>query len=506
MRIIFLFTALLIAQSVALQLQDSGTIVWLPTDYYVETTPTFYSVDYIYENPCDTIPRYYNATIYGRLVEFSRKIVRECSKIYEKNWITVVDEIKQSNNPRHKRGIQEYVAFGFGGLTGVAVSNIISTVWSRIDPSSDYNQIRQLRSDLRQTQEWRQAFEKTMALTKQWSAKIDELAEKLVQRQNTIENIQDITIQVDQQLSEINLKTTIAAERLKRILGHYKSDHTSIVELTRLLNIPELNDQEYSEGKIYSISSVIPGSIHFQFMVRNRSFNSRIYRASGMTHWSNLTGNPVLLELADRHFILHNSTSKCAKLINEPDQHAVQEDCLESNEGTYLDYRWRESINVNWRGKKPFFVPTFKRTSYNNYVYCYFGSISINGTKHECPPFPFRLSIKTAWECGSEKYLPKTNNMTVPALPALDWLITDLRVNTTTVDIKEALSIINDLHSQIDAIKVEKGKETWVFNTGSNGIMIGFILGIVLVFLIILIFKWLISTPNQPSVRIPKFV
>ena len=135
--------------------------------------------------------------------------------------------------------------------------------------------------------------------------------------------------------------------------------------------------------------------IRMQFIVRQRSKDTAVYKVGAFKFWDNLTEIPALKEYRGHRFLIYNRKSNYLKAIDEPSQLAVIEECDQAN---FTDSRLQiwETLVVTRVIAKYQNICQIKRFLLYNYVYCFPFSITLPIGTVRAPPYTCLLYTSDA--------------------------------------------------------------------------------------------------------------
>lgn len=219
--------------------------------------------------------------------------------------------------------------------------------------------------------------------------------------------------------------------------------------------------------------------------------------------WSNLSDSPVLNQYTGSRFLVYNSSSKCAKSIEKPDQIYIDEESTQEN---YMD----QGLDLwNQRSGDPYFNLTLldkpKMTLAGNYIYCWPKIIRIIDSEsyhdYDCRPYPFRLSLDVPFSTTNKAYTPtirRKNFMSNQKAPVFTKHLGNFDRLLDEVDTSNSLKSNRILKQKLDTYKSMDIISLVAVNTTSWNIIvtlsvIGILLLIILVFCSVMYVRYLIK-------------
>lgn len=397
-------------------------------------------------------------------------ILDECNNMWDQLFLHKLNDWTKrlprytDNNNRIKRDLGSAIETASEIVFGTCISNMISSVFSRLDPESNRNKIKDIVGRLEEHKEaiaeFRREFNLTRVVHQGMIETMTAFGRVQYEQHHRIEQLIDVLPRTSWTSSYIQSKITTAAADLQVIIDKYSlSGQVATRELARMFGIDSLkvvpdSDTEFTEAKQLS-----DDTIHLRFLVRQRAEDTAVYRVGAFKYWENLTETPTLKEYRGHNYLVYNKTSNCLKAIDEPLQPAVLEECSTMN---FTDSRlqiWETLVETRDISKYPHTCQSMRTLAYN-YIYCFPFDIVTQFGKLRNPPYPHRISTSQPYQLPiiKHEYKPiiRKLNLTGPnELPAIDSIhVGHFSSDSNAVDQAAWFDKIQGLQKQIEGYKV----------------------------------------------------
>jgi len=142
-----------------------------------------------------------------------------------------------------------------------------------------------------------------------------------------------------------------------------------------------------------------------EYVFEFRSNRKAIHRVDSIKVCTNLTSSPTLMQYSGPRYIMHNRTSSCTRPIDDPIRNRTVIQCPWQNYKKASLSDWIAVRKVGHLGQID--TSTFCKEKWPmTYVYCYGRHINIGPNSIECPHYPFRLGLTTAWNASDYTECP----------------------------------------------------------------------------------------------------
>lgn len=408
----------------AFEFEKVSPILWVPTRHFVEKGNVNYMVRLRYAEPCEMITkqfdnwpdfsssfiRYQMAPANFTHAEISLFVVynqihSDCIRQSNQWWqeLLSITKMDQENNI-HKVDKRGLLDFGGGVITGITISNIVSSVIQYINPDSDHHKINRIE-------------EKLTAEQKLLNEYVDKARILNDMEKDILETVSKINVKVDKNAHDIEIMTSVIPSSswlaaylqtkiamgirdLRAVKKAFMRNKVATQAVANILNITELADIDDEQTVFYSLKKIQDSEeVLFNFAIKDKARDTSIYRLDPFKMWINLTTDPVYSEYVGKQYVLYNKTSDCAKAIEDPINTGVVDSCMTRHGRDQSMTLWRKSDYQPIRAP-----PTVKRNLRDNHIYCYDWEIFIDHREYQCPPYIFRLSTKHSFEINGMIY------------------------------------------------------------------------------------------------------
>lgn len=361
-------------------------------------------------------------------------ILRECNDMWEGLFMTKLNELRnrvpriKGNHHIKTRSLGDIVETTAEVICAGCVSNIISTVLSRIYPGSDHNRINRLEDHTKEFEHKVDEFNQSFNITHEIIAGMMDMMQEFRlhehETRHQIAHLAYLLPKISWTSAYMQSRITSSAADLKTVIDEYSFGRVACKEMAVFLGLKELEEVDNLDTQFGIIRKSGPRSVILEFAIRNRAKYTQVYKVSSFRFWDNLTNIPTLMEYRGYNHLIYNETSNCLKAIEEPETRAVLEECTEYN---YTDPRlniWEKLVET--RDVQRFnHTCQVKRTMEYHYIYCFPFNITTKMGTFRNPPHVFRLPISEPFRLPimNFNYVPiiRRLNITGPSeLPAID--------------------------------------------------------------------------------------
>lgn len=372
-----------------------------------------------------------------------------------------------------KRSGIEDLAFGvlksFGkGILGGVVSNLISTVFSRLNPYSDHNQLKSTKHELETLKnDFKRNFNISHEVHKGLINGLQQLGVAELQDRYKLDFLINMMPKISWTSSFIQTRIMATTADLRVIIDEYAHGRVAIREMANLLNIQELKDRKIAATEFVSMEVFGHDMIRLVFKVMETSNDSFIYKVNPFVYWENLTDTPTLMEYRGSDYLIFNQTSNCMKAIDKPSQKVVDETCLTTD---YIDPKlqiWKPITRTREIENMLNETCNIKKTLEYNYIYCFPYEIKIEGESYRMPPNAFRLSSSIGFEIpGKLNFTPKKSFLNITKqseLPVIDMVhVGHFPNDSEVINTNQWFAKIQNLHKLNDKLHEEEEKSIMI--------------------------------------------
>lgn len=393
---------------------------------YVINGTTTYEVDFTYMSPCEMIPthprhKYSVPEIYERDYEMYQRIAEKCNKLYHEQWTTLIDEILSTKpNPRkeheiHKRSVLAIPVLA-GAISGVSVTNLISTFYDYINPNSDNNRISSIERRQEETERALIQFENYMNETRGIEMKLANSMEKLEnmihENKKEIMRLSDMMVRITWYTEKLTSSIRQQASNLRHMIDGYVNNKVHTRAVSEMLNMTMLRHVDMQDTIFGEVRRLSNSSLFLKFTIIGKSEDTSVHSIEAFPYFDNLTDStPTYLEYTGSRHAIYNSTSNCIKAIDETMTRGIMEECT-THGGTDLRLQSWKKRRLSPEDFAELSKPKKRRVGTNNYIYCYYHNVTIEGATYRCPPYVFKLKIFTPFSTGEFKHSPHSYQMT----------------------------------------------------------------------------------------------
>lgn len=387
--------------------KQTDSVVWLPTDYKVETGLKYLKLHYKPLSICEL--RYNEPGEHNVSQTIHEGIKVECFRHQEKYLNPVLNQLASSQQQkrglvRNKRCVDPIscilgiiavitiVAVGCLGYMAVKHSGELDLHQNRITALENRTAILQ---------------QETMAaqnVRQQTIAAIDEVQKRVSSNTIAIKQMANIVPLATMTASEMYYNIREEAKVVERIAKAAQKHRASPKEFADLFQIGELNEIEPKDTKVEKVYRDQDGLFHLDIYFYTFSNDTIIKKIDTFQRWVNITTNPTLMEYAGPEYIMYNATSNCARGIYNPSKVRVFNNCLDQD---YRDEQLTKFVRVDPSRSdfhllsRPKIIKTFRATL----VSCFYFQIKFTNVTYECPPYHFELPSLTPFsDRGSRTY------------------------------------------------------------------------------------------------------
>ena len=216
------------------------------------------------------------------------------------------------------------------------VSNMVIGMFQRLWPNSDHNKVNRMEARLEEhdqtIQSFYQEFNLTREVTQGMMETLSNINERQYDQEHQIQQLIGLLPRVSWSSSYLQSRITAASADLQLIIDRYThGGHVASRQLANMFNIESLRNVDESDTRFVQLERLRENVIRMQFIVRQRSKDTAVYKVGAFKFWDNLTETPALKEYRGHRFLIYNRTSNCLKAIDEPSQLAVIEECDQAN-------------------------------------------------------------------------------------------------------------------------------------------------------------------------------
>lgn len=508
---------MLCIQTSAYIFERTRPIIWLPVENYVEIGSTQYVVDFTYIDPCGIIPsetapnqppvqqivpppqmnqpQFMQPMLQPPTNQIAldsvvyRELRAECSGLFNHVWLTKINELVDRTPYRHKkpdilptglsekfrtkRGlVEDLIVGGAGGIVGITVSNLISTIFGFMNPHSDHSRIVSIEEQQMRESEliskFQQNFNTTREIEKGIVETLQSFGKSLREQNRQMMHLAQLLPKTTWLGSYVQSRIISSAADLRTIVDEYIQSRVATVEMAELLNMTNLRDLDNHDTLFESAKRIGPNTLRFAFSVREKSKDTLVYKVQAFNYWDNLTGTPTLMEYQGDKYVIYNETSNCIKAVDEPTQKAIVEDCTDKNFSDPRIKRWRPLLRSR-DTRNQYNATVIKSTLTHYYIYCYPNNITIVTDELRCPPYPFKIKNEIKFKLHERVYEPRRKRLMVNAFekPAVDMVhLSHFDPESEAVDEVKLVDKISELYQQIEQLEKEKESNIFVVKNG----------------------------------------
>lgn len=470
-------------------------LLYTKTDKFVASGQTVYEIDLHFMSPCYMVewrgqpPEIAllkpgaNESSESHEIKIYNDLKTNCMKLYRAEWELPLGKLMQLSKPpapllslnglRKKRGLIE---FGVGTIFGICISNLVSSMFNFINPSSDHNRILSMDDKFNKMVEIRRTFEEKFNATIEIQAGIlrtlKKMSTQIYADHRELMGIEEMLPHFTWLTAFIQARITEVGNDLKEITREFLKGRVAVREVSKLLNLTDIEDINNQDTEFHYLHlGHQHDHVRLRFLVNERSKDTKVYRALGLRHWTNLTGTAEYVTYAGPKYLIYNKTSNCAQGIDEPFSRSVYTTC-ETKNGRDPNLDLWSPIITEAKVKRNKVNPIEYKTFHYNYIFCYPHDITINGSTFRCPPFTFRLLNVVDYHTMNLHNEPKYKylNVTYKEDTMIDSLqhneyqiIEDANTELGYIDQIIALEskLSNLTQKQTEVIYIEKYKETY---------------------------------------------
>lgn len=309
-------------------------------------------------------------------------------------------------------------------ITGFLFSNVLETIVSALLPNQNLEMVKDKINGMEIELANLNQNTNVTSLQTRALAEAHVLTSKLVE--NNIEKIKFIASQYPDLTivgSHIISKMHIFGSYLDRIRVSQRSRRLDLDTLQLLFNTDVLANVDPASiiNSSVDIQLARHNTLYVTFAARTKSEDTSVYNIKPVKYWTNLTESVASrMEYTGHRFVVYNRTANCMKAINDPttdhvavicDQHdwfdpSLSEWKIVSTSHDPLGLQEKTQVIEGWP---------------NILVYCWPSYINVQGTREQCPPYPFVLNASVAWTTESFAWRP--SNIELAALEGADPLV-----------------------------------------------------------------------------------
>jgi len=441
-------------------------LIWLTTDYEVELGSAEYDIEFAWTPPCMLLEKALNTEAmnetYQRLVQENMpNFYLDCFNLYVKEFKERMDNFKitephlrrfptgqntrierdsqeeeliksrpsnDSAEPnyielsntlsnlavsseyldRRKRGVLGQIAKdlaiqGLGMIAGNVVSNLISSVFERLNPNSVYNRQIKLEQSL---ENLKYNFDIMKEVSRGTLDQIQVLTETMRRRIAALEYHAKVFPQYTWVATVIANRIFQSGLDAQRIIDEANNGRVATYEMARLFQMPLLKNIKPEHTQFLSATRTKgKESIRLKFMTKVISPDTFVYRVAAFNHWDNLATVPEYLEYRGATLLIYNETANCIKAVDPPHSKTIAEECAELDGEDSMLSRWettKKTFELNSTADRSSVEKIF---SYN-YIYCFPGNITIGKDTYRCPMEAFRLKTDRYFKTADRRHVP----------------------------------------------------------------------------------------------------
>lgn len=469
------------------EFEKSSPINWVETNHYVEAGNIDYSLKLKFESPCLYIKRQYRGDIESDPVRLGnlqhntikrnttvismsedtresvdtyysviKQLVRDCEQ-FASSWRAELIELsnmqKLSDNRISKRGLFD---FGAGLVTGIAVTNLVSTVFEYINPNSQYHRLGRLEESAIKEKEIIESFSKNLedlkVLEKGMLDSISEINHKVDVNSKKLQELTILLPHVSWTAAYLQMKIVRSHQDIKQLKRKFITGKVGTKELANLLNFTKLEAIDDDQTDFRSVEVDRATDIFtFNFSIRDKKKEMKIYRLDPFKIWLNLTTTPVYAEYYGKPFVLYNKSADCVKGLDDPITKGIIDNCATPHGRDPSITLWRKSDVPRHH-----ILPEVKRNQLTNNVYCYLWNIQIDNHLYKCPPFVFKFSTQHSFKIGELYYeaISIHGNVSMLDRPLDKLALIDYVFINHTNDELSLIERINELKANLTEMKI----------------------------------------------------
>lgn len=335
------------------------------------------------------------------------------------------------------------------GVMGGVISNLISTVFDRLNPHSDHNQLKNVKADIVTLKNHFYAnFNMTYEIQKGLINSLQQVGIMELENRHKIDYLMTMVPKVSWTSSFLQTRIMAHAADLRIIMDDYAHGRVAVKEMANLLNIQELRESNIAVTEFTSVDMIGTNLLKIAFKVMETSNDTFVYRVNAFNYWENLSDLPTLMEYKGPEYLIFNTSNNCMQSIEKPGQLIIEDQCLQDN---YVDpklQKWKPIIQTR---NIDMFNETCqeKRTLLYNYIYCFPYQIHLKEGIFRMPPNTFRLPTSIEYEIpGKPKYMPRRYVFNISTdLPAIDSIHTGhFPMGSEVIDQTKWFEKLQDLH------------------------------------------------------------
>lgn len=388
-------------------LQPSRPFHWLEhKDRKVVNSVQNYVFVFRYSSPCTG-----NSSSEGVEKQMTTWIESHCTSFYNNLWVKKVNHLKrvvtqnQISARRPKRDLlhsslsdllQNAVVATAGHFFGFAGSNLVKSVWDRVDPNSQYNRIGRLETSFKDQRSQLDSFEGQQKSALSSMANITR--QQLVWMDEFFLHMQKVSWMISDIQSSINGYS----DALDAVINYYMRGEVATVDLAHILGYEKLTEYSPQDSHMESIHVIdSENTLVFNFALADIAQETRVYEVRAIECWSDLAKSEVSRYNGTK-FLVYNTTSNCAESLPEPISPYVVNTCQKPNHVDPVLLSMEKSIKRLSSPDRPRTQVIF--SLYMNVIFCWPNEIIINDEQMSCPLYPFSLGTNTSFSTGAFRY------------------------------------------------------------------------------------------------------
>lgn len=360
-----------------------------------------------------------------------KHVTDECNTMWTTHFETKIEEMLRVAASRKTGGIfkrHSIIETVESVVCGVCISNLISSIFERINPYSDHNKINHVDNRVKKLEEDGKEFRANFNLTHELQNGILQVMQSFARNQRDqnrqLLHFAALMPRVSWISSFLQTRITTTAVDLRSIIDEMTYGRVAVKELGDMLNIDKLQHVKNGDTQWISVTRLASDIIRFKFAVRERSREAKIYKVSSFRYWDNLTETPSLMSYEGPEYVMYNETNNCLKAVEDQPNGAILDECLLGNFTDSRVQNWKVLVRTpDIRSYNH--TCQVKRTLVAHYIYCFPWQIKLKSGKHRAPPYVFRLPISEPFETPVTNYTPKffkiniTNRNEMPAVDSV---------------------------------------------------------------------------------------
>lgn len=549
----------------AYSFEDTQPIIWMPDGQYVDGGATTYELFYTLSDPCmrlsellqtkalfkpqvpiitNTVGQYPNQGIPQPTpseieLQKSEKLLLdsmtlECQNLWNHKYLALLNEWKNKNiikddrfDMRLTRNVNQESFYGnetrrkkrnslitdfIGGtvktagklVLGGCVSNLLATVFDRLNPNSDHYTLARLKSDHeRAMQLFNRNFNLSNIIYHGLVEGMSTITGRQVIQAHQINYMIEMMPRIAWTASFMQSKIMAAAADLRIVIDAFHHGRVAVPQLANLLNIEQLKDSPYISTEFIRFEQVAIATYKMTFNIREASRDTYVYRVNAFNYWENLTGLPSLMEYKGSEYLIFNNSTNCVRSIEKPAYKVVNEGCLDKNFVDPKLNRWKSILQT--RDIDMFDdICQIKRTTSYHYIYCFYYNITFAFGTYKMPPNVFRVPITMGYQIHNKtRHVPRIDRINVTDHIESDVIdsihLGHFPIGSEVLDETKWFDKIQQLHKQIEQFETHQENSIYIVKYG----FLWWLVIVVIVFKIatIIVLYRMVSNSDERSER-----